>query len=368
MASPNSTPAVLLHPATSSTTSTNSDPSSPMSSKSFFGGIKDKIRRRSPSPKVAAGPVQSAPVQSAPVRTTPAAVNAFHDSSFPGRNRSGATRRPPSINDPPPAYGDVVGETPSRRAGSSAVRAPSPARSIASVITTPEDPYAFLSTFDTVFVIDDSGSMRGRSWREVREALRTITPICADHDSDGIDIYFLNHKSKLAADAKAGKAAGGYRGFKNPSAVEALFESIQPFGGTPTGTRLQNIIKPYIQLLEANKDEMESVKPVNIIVITDGVPSDDVEGVLLSTAKKLDKIDAPPYQVGVQFFQVGNEPGARDALKELDDGLTEMMGGDVRDMVDTVTWSGQSGQVQTLTGDAILKVVLGAVVRRLDRR
>lgn len=264
----------------------------------------------------------------------------------------------------------MIGAGRGLQARSSALRATSPARSVASsIITTPEDPYAFLGSFDTVFVIDDSGSMRGRSWREVREALRSITPICADHDSDGIDIYFLNHKSRAGADTAAGKGPGGYRGFKNTSAVEALFESIQPFGGTPTGTRLQSILKPYLQLLEANKDDLESCKPVNVIVITDGVPSDDVEGVLLNAARKLDKIDAPSYQIGVQFFQVGNEPGARDALKELDDGLSQMVDGGVRDIVDTVTWDGYDGRSpQALTGESILKVVLGAVVRRLDRR
>lgn len=30
-----------------------------------------------------------------------------------------------------------------------------------------EDPYTFLTSFDTVFLIDDSGSMAGRSWREL---------------------------------------------------------------------------------------------------------------------------------------------------------------------------------------------------------
>jgi hypothetical protein len=111
---------------------------------------------------------------------------------------------------------------------------------------------------------------------------------------------------------------------------------------------------------------MENIKPINMIVITDGVPSDDVESVLIAAAKKLDKLDAPPYQVGVQFFQVGNELGAREALRELDD---ELVDGGVRDIVDTVTWDIRSGgQTPVLTAESILKVVLGAVVRRLDRR
>merc|ERR1711977_234166 len=113
------------------------------------------------------------------------------------------------------------------------------------------------------------------------------------------------------------------------------------------------------------------LKPLNLIVLTDGVPSDDVESVLLSAAKKLDKLEAPPFQIGVQFFQVGNEEGAKEALEELDDGLSELVEGGVRDIVDTVTWTGGRSSSDGgigLTGDGILKAVLGAVVKRLDRR
>jgi hypothetical protein len=62
-------------------------------------------------------------------------------------------------------------------------------------LSTPDDPYAFLSTFDTVFVIDNSGSMAGHSWREVKEVLSAITPICTTYDDDGVDVYFLNARN-----------------------------------------------------------------------------------------------------------------------------------------------------------------------------
>lgn len=104
------------------------------------------------------------------------------------------------------------------------------------------------------------------------------------------------------------------------------------------------------------------MKPLNIIVITDGMPTDDPESVIIAAARKLDQLEAPAWQVGIQFFQVGNEIGATEALKELDDGLAEM--GNVRDMVDTVPFAAG----QRLSADRILKVVLGAVNRRLDRR
>jgi hypothetical protein len=69
--------------------------------------------------------------------------------------------------------------------------------------------------------------------------------------------------------------------------------------------------------LEKVIGEGKEVKLMNLIILTDGVPSDDVESVLLSAAKKLDKLDAPPFQVGIQFFQVGDERSTKEALKEL---------------------------------------------------
>lgn len=123
-------------------------------------------------------------------------------------------------------------------------------------------------------------------------------------------------------------------------------------GGTPTGSRLNAILKPYLKQVETKG--ADNVKALNVIVITDGVPSDDVETVILNAAKKLDRWDAPGWQVGIQFFQVGNEQGAAEALRELDDDLAEIGGEGVRDMVDTVPWSGASGS--GLNADGILKV------------
>jgi len=217
--------------------------------------------------------------------------------------------------------------------------------------TTADDPYAFLSTFDTVFLIDDSGSMAGRSWKETAQVLKAITPICTAHDADGIDVYFLNEKD-----------SSEYKNITRAADVDAIFHSVRPRGGTPTGSRLNAVLKPYLAALE--RKGADDVKPLNIIVITDGVASDDVESVIIAAAKKLDRWDAPAWQIGVQFFQVGEERGAAEALRELDDGLAEMSAG--RDIVDTVPWKGESGK--GLSADVVLKTVLGAVNRRLDRK
>jgi uncharacterized protein YegL len=270
-------------------------------------------------------------------------------------------------NEPPPVYT----ATPNDKSGPSvnfdlpdpsAVPAP-----LVSISSGEEDPYTFLGTFDTTLLIDDSGSMAGRSWREVSQAIATIAPIVTRHDKDGIDVYFLNHKTSDSGNVSEGIAPTGYRGIQRAETVSGIFERVRPMGGTPTGIRVHAILKPYLAKCEKAVAEGKEVKPLNLIVLTDGVPSDDVESVLISAAKKLDKMEAPPFQVGVQFFQVGNERGAKESLEELDDELGNMVEGGIRDIVDTVTWTGGNSD-QGLTGDSILKCVLGSVVKRLDRR
>ncbi|KDN64396.1 hypothetical protein CSUB01_12220, partial [Colletotrichum sublineola] len=105
-------------------------------------------------------------------------------------------------------------------------------------VSTPEDPYAFLSSFDTIFLIDDSGSMAGDSWPEVRNVLRAIIPICTSHDDDGIDLYFLNNKTSNSSNVRAGKAANGYYGIRRAETVQKIFTTVRPCGATPTGQRL----------------------------------------------------------------------------------------------------------------------------------
>jgi uncharacterized protein YegL len=131
--------------------------------------------------------------------------------------------------------------------------------------------------------------------------------------------------------------------------------------GTPTGQCLRQILHPYLKEFEKHPT---TTKPINIIVITDGEPSDGVEWPIIAAAKKLDKLEAPAWQVGIQFFQVGKEPRARKHLKDLVC-LAKIAGVELRDIVDTVPFSGNEDEELTAAG--ILKVVLGAVHRKHDR-
>lgn len=239
--------------------------------------------------------------------------------------------------------------------------------------------------------------MYGERWNQTRKALEAIVPICTSHDADGIDIYFLNNNSKNNVTKDS---FGPFRNVTSLDTVKEIFDKVSPEGATPTGKRLEDIIRPYLKNLAAAaadaaerhvsgdngvgdgettittmteddpKAETNIIKPLNIIVITDGCPSDKkhLESVIVNTAKELDYSFDPPcpaWQIGIQFFQVGQDQRATESLMDLDDNLKDKY--KIRDMVDTVPWkSGSSGS--SLDGAFILKVVTGAVNRRLDRR
>ena len=333
-------------------------------------------------------------------------------------NPSPATRRPRGPS-PPPAYskavtaasGPTLGALPPYEAGAvgaaapapTLVTAPAPAPVAAPVVTNNigrssrrtnssgrggssnsrksltdrKDPLAFLSQFDTIFLIDDSMSMWGSCWEEAEAALAAIAPVCTAYDKDGVDVYFLNHMS--GEGDEAGSAGTGYRNVRSAAQVARLFRSVgEPEGRTTlTGMRLQRILQAYVTHYErvdkaGGGNAAASVKPINIIVVTDGEPTDEPGDVIRQFAKRLDKRAAPPYQVGIQFFQVGDDEEASRSLGRLDDDLRHSESGeDLRDMVDTVTFDGVSsggvGGGPTLTKDGILKTVLGAVIRRLDK-
>ncbi len=238
-------------------------------------------------------------------------------------------------------------------------------------LTAEDDLYVLLGTFDTVLLIDDSGSMTIRNaqgvsrWEETRLALEQLLPIILDHDKDGIDIYFINHRSpsteQTNRDPKT--ASGGFYNVKSIEKVREIFSRARPSDqSTPTGTRLQSIFRAYLKELRRAED-IDEVTPMNVICITDGRPDNgqDVAEKIVEMAWSVDKLDARVQQVGVQFFQVGNDPKATAGLRELDDGLAEKH--DVRDMVDTCKWEVGT---RSLTAMGILKIVLGAVSRKID--
>jgi Mg-chelatase subunit ChlD len=220
-----------------------------------------------------------------------------------------------------------------------------------------ENALEMLRTYDTVVIMDDSGSMlRDDRWEQACEALSNLAQIAATYDRDGIDIHFLNHP-------KSGMNV------KDPNAVRQLFRHVQPRGLTPIANKLDVLVGDYVEKLEraarrkhqGDSLALKGIKPVNFIVITDGAPTDEPEDSIVSLARRLDRGNFPLAQVGIQFVQIGDDKEATEFLKELDDALSGTHG--VRDIVDTTPFLGIK-----LTAEMLIKILLGGVNRRVDRR
>ncbi|KAK8043783.1 hypothetical protein PG994_012621 [Apiospora phragmitis] len=211
---------------------------------------------------------------------------------------------------------------------------------------------AFLRCFDTMYLIDDSAAM-APYWNDVKALLERLTPITVKYDPDGIDIFFLNHRPKGLLSGmtfrKSGyRRIGGYGDHdadasKDVSTVHGIFNRVKPAGKCNLGARLSKLLTWYCKKLKTDEEDAA----LNLIA-----------------AKMLDQMDVPEHQVGIQLFQIGQpSPEVQRTFEYLDDELH--LEAKTRDIVDTTTWTGQPGSLST---DDLLKVVLGAVVKKLDER
>jgi hypothetical protein len=193
-----------------------------------------------------------------------------------------------------------------------------------------------LRDFDTIFVIDDSASMlkpvtEGRNlmtrWESLVRSIEQIGGSAAQIDDDGIDLHFINNRHKDRENIRSGKA---------------LLDIVTSIDWWPDATYLDDILQfildEYLQKYRFYRKgsefdhETRSLKPLNVIVISDGKSKDHekVEATLVRTARALQGLSAPPTQVGVQFVQVGDDEIAGQWFRTLDDKLRPMYG--VRDV------------------------------------
>ncbi|KAI0832719.1 hypothetical protein BC628DRAFT_1348038 [Trametes gibbosa] len=217
-----------------------------------------------------------------------------------------------------------------------------------------EDALETLRKYNTIIIVDDSGSMsKGGLWTEAREALAALADVAAKYDTDGIDVCFLNSRKTGA-------------NMTSSSQIRRLFDSVVPRGATPIGERLEDLLLYYLNELDAAKKSggvaaVKAMKPVNYIILTDGVPTDDPASVIAAAARRLDEGQYPLSQIGIQFVQIGNHRAATEYLRSLDDELQEEY--HVRDIVDTTPYLGGR-----LNADTIIKILLGGINRRVDKR
>jgi hypothetical protein len=220
-------------------------------------------------------------------------------------------------------------------------------------------------------------------WSSTRVAFENLATTALQHITDGVEVAFLNDYI----------AERNITTVYTKDDVRRCFKDRVLQGVTPIGDALDGVLKDYVDAyVEAKRartsgapqfsdryrnettespptagrttNHKKRPKPLNIVILTDGIPTDDVESVIVSNARLLDSLNAPLSQVGIQFVQIGNEEGVREELKDLDDYIANVYG--IRDMVDTTRYVGDM-QDMGERGDWLQKALLGGVNRRVDK-
>lgn len=228
---------------------------------------------------------------------------------------------------------------------------------------------SILESYNTIFILDDSGSMLGPSgvgnrtlWQLAVEALRPLALKAAKYDDDGVDIYLINQYCQG-------------NNLKDAQSIERFFLGLNAKRQalTDIGRKLEDVTRAYLSDIRLGKP----CKPLNVIIITDGAPTDksDLEAYINSTAKLLEAGNYPPSQFGIQFIQIGNDREATAYLDKLDDDRDERKRKRLsfwsrkpkqraaRDIVDTT----KSVPNSQFNSEYLAKALLGGIHRRIDK-
>ncbi|KAF8421056.1 hypothetical protein EV426DRAFT_610531 [Tirmania nivea] len=158
--------------------------------------------------------------------------------------------------------------------------------------------------YDVVFLLDDSGSIRFSELEgELKGILQAAAFATSLFDEDGFSVRFFN--SDVQGDH-----------VKSEQEAMALVDRVAFNGETPLAGSLKNkILKPMVEHGRLDK-------PLHVIIITDGVPTDSVRGEFQRYIKEtLDRFVIGGVRskvVSIQIAQIGNDKKAQAYLHKID--------------------------------------------------
>lgn len=193
-----------------------------------------------------------------------------------------------------------------------------------------EDRFSILESYDTVFLVDDSPSMRGKRWDLVERILTHSLTLATQYDPDGIDIHFLNNRT------------ANVNNIKDQAIAVEIHRQITLRGSTPILDQLSRHLSDYLRRFKTAQDDF-NFKGYNLIVLTDGEPDSEYEDLheisdredakvnsaayrlirkkIVQIARDLQEVRAERTQVGIQFCQVGDDQAASSFFQYLDNRL-----------------------------------------------
>jgi len=227
---------------------------------------------------------------------------------------------------------------------------------------------AKISLVDVVLYCDDSGSMifsdNGERWNNDLQAIIKMTSeLTTIFDTDGVDVYFMNNQTSKTNITRAEE-------------VQQLISTVQPGGVTPLGVELEKkLLMPYAHHLSQSRSMtggLTNCKPILIICITDGSPTDNPRDYTKTAINKmigwLRQNGLSGSEVGYQFAQVGRDTSAQRFLDEMDN---DPMIGDYVDATSYYEFEEQQWAVKAVKLTPylyILKMLLGGFDPEWDNK
>lgn len=173
---------------------------------------------------------------------------------------------------------------------------------------------SILSLYDIILIGDDSGSMaaidKGESvsrWDQLKLLIKTIGFWATLMDDDGCDVRLFN--CNIGSDGN---------NIRTAAEVDHLFTLAKPSGITPMGASIKRTIEEKKIYRKIAKNKL--TKPVLILIITDGVPTNKKEVIdAITTARSTAKESIYGRRaIAFGFCQIGCDKDARRWLNEID--------------------------------------------------
>ncbi|GAQ84528.1 hypothetical protein KFL_001930060 [Klebsormidium nitens] len=182
---------------------------------------------------------------------------------------------------------------------------------------------AGLGLYDIIILADDSSSMsfeeQGERIDDLKLILNKVSEVATLFDQDGIQIRFLNSQAQG-------------NNIRTAQEAEACVAQTRFQGLTPLAASMErNILQPLV-FGPAQSGQLR--KPVLIVTITDGEPSDSPRDAILQVIKNARARLAQfgPKPLAFQFAQVGRDSRAQAFLGTLDKNR------DVGDLIDCTSY------------------------------
>ncbi|KWU44377.1 hypothetical protein RHOSPDRAFT_18236, partial [Rhodotorula sp. JG-1b] len=234
---------------------------------------------------------------------------------------------------------------------------------------------AKLALFDTVMLVDDSGSMafeeNGSRIDDAKLIVSRVATAATLFDTDGISVFFLNSKTvgnNITSEQQAQQLLSGIR-----------FSGLTPLGTASMFTLTdcpkhlaqsldQKILQPLL-VGPARQNSLE--KPLLVVAVTDGAPGGEARDTIVKAIKNakaaLSQTRYGPDAISIQLAQIGNDMASRAFLEEIDNHP------DIGGLVDTTSnYENEADDFMKTTGQELtpdlwlVKLMLGPIDSSYD--